>query len=228
MFKSAEDKLSKTEKVIILLLILIILFIVYSYKLFSMQIIQGEHYKTQSQKISSQVTIIPAQRGEIFDRNADLPMVINTDSFAVEVIPGEIPPQKYDTVIQKLANYLGIPKSQIDKKIPKNIRRSYSSVQVKSNVPFTVISNIAENLNDLPGVSWVSKPIRNYLHTESLSHIVGYVGDINQDEITALYNQGYTTNSIVGTTGIEKQYDSLLQGTPGREMSTVDFRNSCS
>ena len=222
MFKSAEDKLSKTEKVIILLLILIILFIVYSYKLFSMQIIQGEHYKTQSQKISSQVTIIPAQRGEIFDRNADLPMVINTDSFAVEVIPGEIPPQKYDTVIQKLANYLGIPKSQIDKKIPKNIRRSYSSVQVKSNVPFTVISNIAENLNDLPGVSWVSKPIRNYLHTESLSHIVGYVGDINQDEITALYNQGYTKNSIVGKTGIEKQYDSLLQGTPGREMSTVD------
>ena len=149
-------------------------------------------------------------------------MVINTDSFAVEVIPGEIPPQKYDTVIQKLANYLGIPKSQIDKKIPKNIRRSYSSVQVKSNVPFTVISNIAENLNDLPGVSWVSKPIRNYLHTESLSHIVGYVGDINQDEITALYNQGYTKNSIVGKTGIEKQYDSLLQGTPGREMSTVD------
>ena len=222
MFKSAEDKLSKTEKVIILLLILIILFIVYSYKLFSMQIIQGEHYKTQSQKISSQVTIIPAQRGEIFDRNADLTMVINTDSFAVEVIPGEIPPQKYDTVIQKLANYLGIPKSQIDKKIPKNIRRSYSSVQVKSNVPFTVISNIAENLNDLPGVSWVSKPIRNYLHTESLSHIVGYVGDINQDEITALYNQGYTKNSIVGKTGIEKQYDSLLQGTPGREMSTVD------
>lgn len=222
MFKSAEDKLSKTEKVIILLLILIILFIVYSYKLFSMQIIQGEHYKSQSQKISSQVTIIPAQRGEIFDRNADLPMVINTDSFAVEVIPGEIPPQKYDTVIQKLANYLGIPKSQIDRKIPKNIRRSYSSVQVKSNVPFTVISNIAENLNDLPGVSWVSKPIRNYLHTESLSHIVGYVGDINQDEITALYNQGYTKNSIVGKTGIEKQYDSLLQGTPGREMSTVD------
>ena len=222
MFKSAEDKLTKTEKVLILLVILIILFIIYVYKLFSMQIIQGEHYKSQSQRISSQVTIIPAQRGEIFDRNADLPMVINTDSFAVEVIPGEIPPQKYDTVIQKLANYLGIPKSQIDKKIPKNIRRSYSSVQVKSNVPFTVISNIAENLNDLPGVSWVSKPIRNYLHTGSLCHIVGYVGDINQDEITALYNQGYTKNSIVGKTGIEKQYDSLLQGTPGREMSTVD------
>lgn len=222
MFKSVEDKLSKTEKVIFLLIFLIILFILYACKLFSMQIIQGEHYKSQSQKISSQVKVISAQRGEIFDRNADLPMVINVDSFAVEVVPGEIPPQRYDTVIQKLANYLGIPKSQIDKKIPKNIRRSYSSIQVKSNVPFTVISNIAENITDLPGVSWGSKPIRNYLHTGSLSHIVGYVGDINQDEMTTLYNQGYSKNSIVGKTGIEKQYDSLLQGTSGREMSTVD------
>ncbi len=222
MYKASEDNITKVAKVTILLIILIILFAVYLYKLFSMQIVQGEHYRSQSQKISSQVTIIPAQRGEIFDRNATLPMVINTDSFAVEVTPGEIPANRYDTVTLKLAQYLGISKTDIDKKIPKNIRRSYTTVQVKSNVPFSVISNIAENKTDLPGVSWVSKPIRNYLHTGSLSHIVGYVGDINQDEINVLYNQGYNKNSIVGKTGIEKQYDSLLQGKDGREMSTVD------
>ncbi len=222
MYKASEDNITKVAKITILLIILIILFAVYLYKLFSMQIVQGEHYRSQSQKISSQVTIIPAQRGEIFDRNASLPMVINTDSFAVEVTPGEIPANRYDTVTLKLAQYLGISKTDIDKKIPKNIRRSYTTVQVKSNVPFSVISNIAENKTDLPGVSWVSKPIRNYLHTGSLSHIVGYVGDINQDEINVLYNQGYNKNSIVGKTGIEKQYDSLLQGKDGREMSTVD------
>ena len=55
-----------------------------------------------------------------------------------------------------------------------------------------------------------------------MSHTVGYVGDINQDEMTVLYNQGYKKTSIVGKTGIEKQYDSLLQGKEGREMSTVD------
>ena len=94
------------------------------------------------------------------------------------------------------------------KKIPKYERRSYSSIQIKTNVPFSIISNIAENKSDLPGVSWVSKPIRNYLHTGSMSHIVGYVGDINRDEITVLYNQGYNKRSIVGKTGIEKQYDA--------------------
>ena len=219
---NSEDRLTKGAKIFILLIILTIGFLIYVYRLFSMQIVQGEHYRSQSQRISSQITVISAQRGEIFDRNALLPIVINTDSFAVDVTPGEIPKDRYDTVMQKLAHYLGISKTDIDKKIPKNMRRSYSTFQVKSNVPFTVISNIAENKIDLPGVSWVSKPTRNYQHTGSMSHIVGYVGDINQDEMTVLYNQGYKKTSIVGKTGIEKQYDSLLQGKEGREMSTVD------
>ena len=218
----SEDRLTKGAKIFILLIVLVLFFIIYIYRLFSMQIVQGEQYRSQSQRISSQITVISAQRGEIFDRNALLPIVINTDSFAVEVTPGEIPKDRYDTVILKLAQYLGISKTDIDKKIPKNMRRSYSNFQIKSNVPFTVISNIAENKIDLPGVSWVSKPTRNYQHTLSMSHIVGYVGDINQDEMTVLYNQGYKKTSIVGKTGIEKQYDSLLQGKEGREMSTVD------
>lgn len=219
---NSEDLLSKGAKIFILLILLILSFILYVSRLFSMQIMQGEHYRSQSQRISSQISVISAQRGEIFDRNALLPIVINTDSFAVEVTPGEIPKERYDTVILRLSQYLGISKTEIDKKIPKNIRRSYAAVQVKSNVPFSVISNIAENKIDLPGVSWVSKPTRKYQHTGSLSHIVGYVGDINQDEMTVLYNQGYKNTSIVGKTGIEKQYDSLLQGKEGREMSTVD------
>ena len=148
-----------------------------------MQIVHGEHYRSQSQRISSLITVLPAQRGEIFDRNATLPMVINTESFAVEVTPGNIPSNLYDTVTMRLAKYLGISKADIDKRIPPSLRRSYSSILVKSNVSFSVISNIAENITDLPGVSWASKPVRNYLHTKSLSHIVGYVGGITQDEM---------------------------------------------
>ena len=217
-----KKQLNKTSKLVILLIIIIIPFFAFLFKLFSMQIIQGSHYRTQSQTISSHVYVIPAQRGEIFDRNAGLPMVINTDSFAVYVTPGEIPSERFDTVISRLAGYLNIKKSDIENKIPKSLKKSYSSIQVRANIPFNTILNIAENKNDLPGVSWGSKPIRNYLHTGSLSHIIGYVGDITKDEWTVLYNQGYTKNSIVGKTGIEKQYDSLLQGKQGKEISTID------
>jgi len=217
-----KKQLNKTSKLVILLIIITIPFFAFLFKLFSMQIIQGSHYRTQSQTISSHVYVIPAQRGEIFDRNAGLPMVINTDSFAVYVTPGEIPSERFDTVISRLAGYLNIKKSDIENKIPKSLQKSYSSIQVRANIPFNTILNIAENKHDLPGVSWGSKPIRNYLHTGSLSHIIGYVGDITKDEWTVLYNQGYTKNSIVGKTGIEKQYDSLLQGKQGKEISTID------
>ena len=220
----SDKKFTKNSRLLIIQIIIAVLFLIYVYTLFSLQVLKGNEYRSQSKTISSQVKIIPADRGEIFDRNAMLPMVINSDSFAVELTPGEIPKNHYDTVTSKLAALLGISKFDIDKKIPPSMRNSYSSIQIKANVPFETISNIAENKTDLPGVSWISKPIRNYVEQGSISHVVGYVGDITQDELNRLYNKGYTKNSIIGKTGIESQYDEFLQGTPGRESKTVDVR----
>lgn len=216
--------MNKDFKLVVLSLVIVFSFALYTLKLFSMQVLEGEVYRQQSEDISSRVKTIPAQRGEIYDRNATVPMVVNTDSFAVDVIPGEIPQGKYDTVAAKLAEILDIDKKFIDSKIPANVRKSYTAIEVKSSVPFSMISNIAENKNDLPGVSWRSKPLRSYVQTGSISHILGYVGDITREELKVMYNQGYTNTSIVGKTGIEKQYDSILQGVPGRESTTVDVR----
>ena len=221
--KSGES-LKRDFKLIVLTLIIFVSFAVYTLKLFSMQVLEGADYRQQSEDISSRVKTIPAQRGEIYDRNATVPMVVNTDSFAVDVIPGEIPQGKYDTVAAKLAEILQIDKKFIDGKIPTNQRSSFTAIEVKSNVPFSMVSDIAENKNDLPGVSWRSKPLRSYVQTGSISHILGYVGDITREELKVMYNQGYTNTSIVGKTGIEKQYDSILQGVPGRESTTVDVR----
>ncbi|MBQ3687375.1 MAG: penicillin-binding protein 2, partial [Treponema sp.] len=91
-----------------------IVFACYLYRLFILQIVQGSEYRSQSKQISSTVRTIPAQRGEIFDRNANMPLVINTDSFSVSVVPGEINPKRYDTVILKLADFLGMTKDAID------------------------------------------------------------------------------------------------------------------
>lgn len=223
-FSGAPYSGNKNRKLFFISILLLILFALYFYRLYFLQVINGKEYRSQSKTISSQVTVMPAQRGEIFDRNAKLPMVINTDSFAVELTPGEIPHGLYDTVASKLASLLGISKFEIDRKVPKNSRKSFTSFEIRSNVPFSVISNIAENKTDFPGVSWASKPIRNYVETGSLVHILGYVGDITKEEMNLMYNQGYTRNSIVGKTGIERQYDALLQGIPGRESRTVDAR----
>ena len=110
MFSSKRDRelannksLDKNAKLVILLTFIVFSFVIYAYKLFSLQILNGDAYKKQSKNISSQVTIIPAQRGEIYDRKGTVPIVINSDSFAIELTPGEIPKGLYDTVASKLA-----------------------------------------------------------------------------------------------------------------------------
>ena len=221
--RQSDDTHDKQQKVFILAAIIFIVMIVYILRLFSMQIVAGSEYRNQSVKISRKTRIIPAERGEIYDRNS-IPLVSNTESFAIDITPGEIPPEKFDSVILKLANYLEIPKQSIDEKIPKNIRKSYPTIEIKSNIQFSTVAQIAENAYDLPGVSWRSKPIRNYNITGSMSHILGYVGNITKDELKLLYNKGYSNTSIIGKDGIEKQYDSLLQGVSGSETKIVDAK----
>lgn len=214
---TSSDKKTKTT---ILLIALFSFFAIYVLILFKMQVIEGAGYRMQSVNISQRSTILPAQRGEIYDRNANMALAINTDSFAVYLTPGEAGAD-YDSVAARLAQYLGITKSEIDARVES--KKSYTSYEVKAYVTFDEISNIAENITDLPGVSWASKPIRNYIvEAKSLSHVIGYVGDITKEELKVMYNSGYTSNSVVGKMGIEKQYDSLLQGKTGKEYRTVD------
>lgn len=220
-----EDLQKKNGKLLILFIIIVSSFILYAIRLFSLQIVKGQNYRSQSERISTVVSRIPAQRGEIFDRNAIFPMVINNPSFAVDITPGEIENEHFDTVLTKLAGYLGMSKNEIDKKLPADVKKSFISYEVKNNVSFETISNIAENITDLPGVSWRNKPIRNYVETGSISHVLGYVGDITREELNMLYNKGYTRNSVIGKTGIEKQYDELLQGKEGSIIRTVDVNN---
>lgn len=220
--RHTDNSIRKNYKIAFLGLLIVVTFGLYALRLFTLQIINGDDYRKQSVRISRTITTISPQRGEIFDRNAQLPMVINTDSFAVDIRPGEIPSDHFDTVITKLSEYLGIPKLTIDKKIPKKKRNSFSPIEIKTNVPFDVISNIAENLTDLPGVSWRNKPVRNYVETGSICHVLGYVGNITSEELNLMFNSGYEANSVVGKTGIERQYDSLLKGEPGSISRTVD------
>ena len=220
--KNTEDSLNSRLRLFSIFVFFIL--IAYTYKLFSMQIIHGDQFKQKSQNISKRTTLIPAQRGEIFDREANTPMVLNIDSFAVDIVPGEVPRQEFDTVINRLSSILKIPVSQIEKKLPVSVRRDFRSIQIKSNVDYSTIVQVAESIDSLPGVSWHSKPVRNYVDTRSFSHIIGYVGDITTDELTRFYNKGYTSNSIIGKAGIEKQYDEILRGTDGVEYRTVDAK----
>lgn len=212
------------ERISILQIFYIVLFVAYGIKLFSMQIISGNVYRSKAENISQRISIIPAQRGEIYDRNFNQPIVLNIDSFAVQIAPAEIPKESISLVFQNVADIVGISKKSIDAKIPVQYYSMYQPIDIAVNVPFEVIAKLAERKSELPGVSWRSNPVRNYVDTGSLAHIIGYVGEITRDELKLLYNKGYQTGDIIGKAGIEKQYDEILRGKNGREIKIVDVR----
>ncbi|MDR3343614.1 MAG: penicillin-binding protein 2 [Treponema sp.] len=219
-----EDAALSGKRIILVRILFILIFLIYALRLFSMQILSGEKYRDQAQNIARRVTVIPAQRGEIYDRTFNQPLVLNTDSFAVSITPAEVPAGEIVDLIGRVAQILSMSREYIERKIPPQYYYLYQPVEVAVDVPFNTIAALAEQVDSLPGVSWQSKPMRNYVDTGSLSHIIGYVGDITRDELTMLYNKGYHQGDLIGKAGIERQYDELLRGKEGQETRIVDVR----
>jgi len=205
-------------------ILLVIVFVIFLGRLFGIQVLSGDIYRSRAQDISRRTYTIPTQRGEIYDRNYNEPLVINKDTFAVNITPAEVPRGSMEEVISSTAKILNITADEIRTRLPNQYLQLYQPVEIASNVPFSVIAALAERKNLLPGITWNIKSMRNYVDVGSLSHLLGYVGDITRDELTTLYNKGYKQGDVIGKLGIEKQYDELLKGEQGYESRTVDVR----
>ncbi len=198
--------------------------LVYLIFLFNLQVIHGLEYEQRAKQVARRVLPVPAQRGEIYDRNFDIPLVTNIDSFAVSIIPAELSRDEINTLFERLSVILEIPVEKIEKEIPPNFYHLYQPIEIAGGIEFETIAYIAEHIEEFRGISWHNKSMRNYLQTRSFSHILGYVGDITTEEFQVLYNKGYDINATIGKIGIEKQYDQELRGSDGMSFSTVDVR----
>ncbi len=220
-----DDSRRSFDKLTIILIVLAALaFLSYSSYLFYLQLVRGSEYQSKAITISRQIERLPAQRGEIYDRNYNLPLVLNVDSFALVMVPGELPADMRDTVFIKLAALLDEPVDELRRKVPPSYYKLFQQIELLSSVDQSIITKIAERIDEFPGISWYSRPKRNYLESGSFSHVIGYVGEITRDELKVFYNRGYQSGDIIGKTGIERQYDSILRGTDGRQFNTVDVK----
>jgi penicillin-binding protein 2 len=215
---------SAESRIRVLSALCLVLFASYSVYLLYMQTIRGGEYRSKATKIAQQSNAIPSQRGEIYDRSYSVPFVLNTDSFAIDLVPAELAADRREAAFSKLAAALDMSIEDLHRKVPPAYYHLYQPIEVLGSASYATVTALAERIDEFPGVSWHSKPIRNYLETGSLSHVIGYVGDITKDELKLMYNQGYKSGDVIGKTGIERQYDMALRGRDGREFRTVDVK----
>jgi len=93
--------------------------------------------------------------------------------------------------------------------------RSYQPVEIARDVSMQTVAEIEENHMDLPGVNVEVKPIRYYKEGNLAAHILGYLGNINQNELEQFKEKGYDRNDIIGKSGLEKVLEEELKGIDG-------------
>ncbi len=112
-----------------------------------------------------------------------------------------------------------------------NSFQKYIPTNVATDVNEATVASILENIDDLPGAAIQEDTIRVYEDSIYFSHILGYTGKIDKEDLTTLnanisnslgYKDEYTLNDVVGKTGIEETMESYLRGVNGKETIYVD------
>jgi penicillin-binding protein 2 len=202
-------------------------FLLFICVLFSLQVIRGSQYALRARRNREQYAILPAVRGVILDRDGDHVLAHNRRSFTVTVVPQNLPQEAEARrmLIERLGILLRMHPEEILKIMEEQKYGKYGSVVLKSDVSFSDVAFLAEHNRDFPGVYWKSKPIRIYPNGDMLCHVLGYVGLIGEKEYQELRGEGYNIESVIGKSGIEKQYDRELKGEDGYIRRIVDATN---
>jgi penicillin-binding protein 2 len=190
-------------------------------RLFYLQITNGTEYSAISNQQRKVLEAIPAPRGLVYDRRGRL-LVKNVPTFAVKVRPADLPNERRDDVVARLAALLAIDPSEIHAAIDGNPGSAFDLVRVAQDVDRTKAQLISEANFDLPGVEVTVEARRQYADGPLMSQLLGYTGPISGEELAELRDDGYQPDDLLGKAGLEAQYETELRGTYGAESVARD------
>jgi penicillin-binding protein 2 len=195
-------------------------FAMLSVRLFYLQILEGDYYAKMSENNCIRIQRMNAFRGLIYDRNEEL-LVENRPSFDVTIIPKDANP--LPKTAQTLSQYIEIPCDDIMKTVQKKGGNSgFQPVVVKQDISRDALAVISAHRYYLPGVFIECNSRRNYIHEKLACHLIGYLGEINAEELASgkfLFKQ---RGDYIGRYGVEKEYEEFLSGKPGGRIIQVN------
>ena len=187
-----------------------------SARLFYMQVVSASDYSALAEANRTVIQAIPSSRGLIYDRNG-LVLVTNVPTFAVKIRPADLPEDRRDDVVARLASLTGTSAADINAAIDGNPGSRFDLVRIAQDVPKETANLIAEAGFELPGVEVVVEARRQYSMGPLLSQILGYTGPVSADQLDQLKARGYLPDDILGKTGLESYYEDQLRGVYGSE-----------
>ncbi len=197
-----------------------ILILILIARLFYLQIVKHDLYTTLSQKNWLDLAPVEPTRGLIYDRNGVL-LAENVPVFSLDVIPYKVHnlPQMI-AEIGKIIPLSDTDLNQFQKQFKEH--RRFEEIPLKLKLSEKDLATFSENQYRFPGVIIKARLLRSYPYGKSLSHILGYVGRINAEELDEIDPVNYSASNYIGKLGIEKFYEDELHGKVGYQQVEND------
>jgi penicillin-binding protein 2 len=201
------------QRSVVAFVVMIILIVFLVARLTYLQWSQHTLYTTLSQKNSLDLIPVEPTRGLIYDRNGIL-LAENIPVFSLDVIPylaGNLP-----KALSGIAKILPLSDTDImlfQRQLKQH--RRFDEIPLKMRLSEVDVAKFSENIYRFPGFLIKARLIRHYPFDASLSHVLGYVGRINIDELDDIDTTNYSATNYIGKLGIEKYYEDELHGTVG-------------
>ncbi len=189
-------------------------------KAFYLQVVKGEYYADKARSNMLRRYLVRAPRGRIFDRKGR-PLALNRPSFNLYVVPGDVGKKTMPELLKHLSRYLEIDAVKVREKLvrARENKRMWTPVLVKRDLSQKELALVEERDWLFPGAIVIPEGKRYYPNGILASHVLGYVGEVNEKE---LRKGDYYPGDMVGRSGVEKEYEDVLRGIPGWEKWEVD------
>jgi penicillin-binding protein 2 len=195
-----------------------------SARFFYLQVIQHRYYQTLAE--TNRIAIVPIvpNRGVITDRNG-IVLAQSYSAYTLEIQPSRV--RNLDETIDQLATIVDVqPRDR--KRFRKLLEetKNFESLPLRTRLTDDEVARFAVNRYRFPGVEIKARLFRQYPLGEIASHVVGYIGRINDRDVVRIEEWDETANykgsDYIGKVGVELSYERELHGTTGVEQVEVD------
>ncbi len=192
-------------------------------RMYQLQVVEHDIYSTLSDKNRVQVQSVPPPRGLVYDRNHVL-LADNRPVFSVTLVPERV--DGMDETLARLEGILDVSEEDLARfqRRLHEPRRPYQEIPLRYDLDEQEMARLAVHRHDLPGVEVKAELVRYYPHSELTSHVLGFVGRINRDELQRIDPVNYAGTNYIGKSGIERFYEKLLHGRVGYQHVETNAR----
>jgi len=185
-----------------------------------LQVVNGSMYRTKSESNRIHLQDIPPFRGMILDRNGAV-IVDNRPSYDLYVVPEEVHDVK--ALLESLSRLAGLEPTEIEEKLDEApLRYPFRPVCIKRDLSRDELAKVETHRFNLPGIIIKVAPQRYYVNGTFASHLIGYLGEINENQLSGQQYKGSKPGDLIGKSGVEWKWQRNLNGVRGGAQVEVD------